>query len=515
MTEKNRLGSSVSSDKWLIVILLIVVGIILWNSRSSLLPTQEGYTRGNEDYIYSTFFGGSSSDQIRDVVLDSEGNIIIVGGTFSPDLSVKNANQAKYSSGDILEEQWFSEEAWFWLMGDGFVAKFSPEHDLKWSTYIGGSDREIVNNVVLDSDDNILVFGRTLSDDFPVTDESNFSGNEKGDAFIVRFTPDGQVIDSRYYAGSERIYIKDVNKDPEGNIVLAGETTSRNYQCTEDAAQSSLGGEADGFIRVLTEGLDALVYSTLIGGESVDGIGDISVDADGDIYASGYTQSVDLPVTNDARFPDYCGGSRDGFIVKMEPDGQFELLTYLGGSDQDDIFGLATDVEGSEIVVVGRTKSADFPVTDDAFRRGDVDMEVKGFLSTLSPEGELLHSTSFGLNDWDSLIKVDFDEEKRAIITGFVLSGGFETANAFQSDFRGDSDIIVIVLGDEIELLSYLGGLSTEHPFGQCVSDGRIYLVGTTASQGFPVSEDAFQQDYGGCEDGILWIIDYEAYMAR
>ena len=515
MTEKNRLGSSVPSDKWLIVILLIVVGIILWNSRSSLLPTQEGYTRGNEDYIYSTFFGGSSSDQIRDVVLDSEGNIIIVGGTFSSDLPVKNANQATYGSGDIPEEEWFTEEAWFWLMGDGFVVKFSPEHDLKWSTYIGGSDREIANHVVLDSDDNILVFGRTLSDDFPVTDESSFSGSENGDAFIVRFTPNGQVIDSRYYAGRERVYIKDVGKDLEGNIVLAGETTSRGYQCTEDAAQSSLGGEADGFIRVLTEDLDAMAYSTLIGGGAVDGIGDISVDADGDIYASGYTQSIDLPVTDDARFPDYRGGSRDGFILKMGAYGQFELLTYLGGSDQDDVFGLATDVEGSEIVVVGRTRSVDFPVTGDEFQGKEIDLEVDGFLSTLSPDGELLRSTRFGLNNWDSLIQVDVDEEKRAIITGFVLSSGFETANAFQSDFQGGSDIIVIVRGDENELLSYLGGFSTEHPFGQCISDGRIYLVGTTASQEFPVSDDAFQQDYGGCEDGILWIIDYKAYMAR
>jgi hypothetical protein len=515
MTEKNELGSSIPSDRLLIIILSIVVGMLLWNSRSSLMPTQEGYARGSEDHIYCTFYGGSSSDQIRDVVLDSEGNMIIVGGTFSPDLPVKDAHQAKYSSEDIPEEQWFSEEAWFWLMGDGFVAKFSPGYELEWSTYIGGSDREIVNNVVLDSDDNILVFGRTLSDDFPVTDESSFSGNKNGDAFIIRFTPAGQAIDSRYYAGSERIYIKDVDKDPEGNIVLAGETTSRDYQCTENAAQSSLGGDADGFIRVLTEDLDALVYSTLIGGEAVDGIGDISVDADGHIYASGYTQSVDLPVTEDARFPDYRGGSRDGFILKMGADGQFELLTYLGGSDQDDVFGLATDVEGSEIVVVGRTRSVDFPVTGDEFQGEEIDLEVDGFLSTLSPDGELLRSTRFGLNDWDSLIQVDVDEEKRAIITGFVLSGGFETANAFQSDFRGDSDIIVIVRGDENELLSYLGGLSTEHPFGQCVSDGRIYLVGTTASQEFPVSNDAFQQDYGGCEDGILWIIDYEAYMAR
>jgi hypothetical protein len=175
---------------------------------------------------------------------------------------------------------------------------------------------------------------------------------------------------------------------------------------------------------------------------------------------------------------------------------------------------LATDVAGSEIIVVGRTRSADFPVTGDAFKGEEGNVEVNGFLSTLSSEGELLHSTFFGLNDWDSLIQVDVDEKKKAMITGFVLSGGFETVNAFQSVFMGGSDIVVIVRGDGTELLSYLGGHSPEHPFAQCISNGKVYLVGTTVSQGFPVSEDAFQIEYGGNEDGIIWVIDYEEFIA-
>lgn len=513
MTEETMVGSSAPSDRWLLVIFTLVVGIILWNSRSSLLPTQEGYTRGNEDYIYSTFFGGSNSDQVRDVVLDSEGNTIVVGGTFSSDLPMKNAYQGTYSSGDILGEEWFEEEAWFWLMGDGFVAKFSPEYELEWSTYIGGQGRDIAYRVLTDSVDNVLVFGRTLSDDFPVTDDSSFSGRTGGDTFIVRFTPDGRVIDSRYYGSDERIGIKDVERDPAGNIVIAGETSSRDFRCTEDAAHSSPQGGADGFIRVLTEDLDAMIYSTLIGGRATDGIGDISIDASGNIYACGYTHSDDLPVSDDAGWSDYCGGARDGFMAMLGANGQFGLVTYYGGSDQDDVFGVATDAEGSEIVVVGRTRSADFPVTYDGFH-DDVGVEVRAFLSALSPDGELQCSTFFGLNDWDSLIQVDIDEEKRTIIAGFVLSGGFETANPLQSDFKGGSDIVVIVRGDETELLSYLGGQSSEHSFAQCISDGKVYLVGTTASEGFPVSEEAFQHEYCGDEDGIIWVLNYEEFMA-
>ena len=514
MTE-NRNKTRIIGDRWLIVVALIVVFITAWNSRSAMLSTPNGYTSESKDSVYCTFFGGTSSDQIRDITLDSEGNIIIVGGTHSQDFPVKKANQATYNSGGVPEEEWFSEENWFWLMGDGFVSKFSSEFNLEWSTYIGGSDLDIAYHVLVDSNDNILVFGQTMSADFPVSDGSSYSGGEKGNAFITRFTPDGELIESIYYASGENVLIRDVDKDHLGNIVLAGETTSTEFYCTEDAKQSSLRGEADGFIRVITEALDTVIYSTLVGGDVLDGISKISVSETGYIHAGGYTQSSDFPVTENALFPDYNGGDFDGFIMSMTPNRQFDLLTYLGGSDHEDVFGLDTNVAGSEIVVVGRTKSTDFPVTGDEFWEQPRDLEVRGFLCSLSGDGELLNSNLFGLNNWDSITLVNLDNQNNTIIAGFVLSSGFETMNAFQPDFMGVSDIVVIIRGEETELFSYLGGSMSEHPFAQCVSNGKIYLVGNTASEGFPVSEDAFQLIYGGNEDGFIWVLDYWEYLSK
>ena len=512
---ENRNKTRIMGDRGLIIVALIVVGITVWNSRSVILTTLEVYAGDSEDSIYCTFFGGTSSDQIRDITLDSEGNIIIVGGTYSQDFPVKNANQATYNSGAVPEEEWFSEENWFWLMGDGFVSKFSPEFNLEWSTYIGGSDLDIAYHVLMDSSDNILVFGQTMSTDFLVTDDSNYSGGEKGNSFIARFTPDGQLIESRYYASSEDVHIRDVDKDHLGNIVLAGVTTSTGFYCTEDAMQSSLRGEADGFIRVITEALDTVIYSSLVGGDAVDGISKISISETGYIHACGITQSDDFPVTENALFPDYNGGDFDGFIMSMTPNRQFNLITYLGGSDHEDVFSLDTNVAGSEIIVVGRTKSTDFPVTGDWFWEENHDLEVRGFLCSLSIEGELLNSNLFGLNNWDSLTLVNVDDQNTAIIAGFVLSSGFETMNVFQPDFMGVSDIVLIIQGEETELFSYLGGSMSEHPFAQCVSNGKIYLVGNTASEGFPVSEDAFQLIYGGNEDGFIWVLDYWEYLSK
>jgi hypothetical protein len=127
--------------------------------------------------------------------------------------------------------------------------------------------------------------------------------------------------------------------------------------------------------------------------------------------------------------------------------------------------------------------------------------------------GELQQSSYFGLNNWDTLININTDAHKKTVITGFVLSGGFETINPVQSSFNGENDIILIIEGDETELFTYLGGRSTGHPFAQCINNGKIYVVGVTASQDFPISKNAFQPEYNGNEDGFIWIIDYFTYL--
>ncbi|MBT5641703.1 hypothetical protein HOJ44_01170, partial [Candidatus Bathyarchaeota archaeon] len=266
----------------------------------SIMGTITPVTATGEEFIYGTFFGGSRKDQIRDIALDSNGNIIIVGGTFSEDLPVLDAAQEVYGGGAFP-----STVEWFRLMGEGFVAKFSPEYELLWATYLGGSEMDLAYHVVVDSGDNILVFGQTISSDFPVTDVSTSTDRENGDSFIVRYTPDGEILESTFYEVDEVSLIQYVEQDPDGNLVLVGQTNSEDYVCTDDALQASLGGEDDGFIRVLTEDFGTLIYSTYLGGSGSDFINKAFVDSSGGIYVSGSTQSDDFPVSEDAFRPEY------------------------------------------------------------------------------------------------------------------------------------------------------------------------------------------------------------------
>jgi hypothetical protein len=365
----------------------------------------------------------------------------------------------------------------------------------------------------VDSHDNIIVVGTTTSNDFPVTDGSTSSGKDGGDNFIARFDPDGQVIYSFYYATNEINSINSVEKTPVGEIVLAGGTSSTSFYCSEDAFQQELRGETDGFIRVLGEDLETIVFSTYLGGSGDDTILNLAVGQDGSIFISGSTKSDDFPVTENCIQSEYGGGSRDSFVAKVDPSRHLVMGTYLGGSDQEDIFGIS---EGPEsVIVVGRTWSSDFPTTTNAYQHEYSKVEVDGFLCQISMLGdELLYSTFYGLNDWDSLLQVNVDNEGKFIITGFVGSGGFETVNAFQPEYMGLSDIIVMVWGKEIELISYLGSYELEHPFAQTISDGKMFIVGVTSSTQFQVSDNAYQTTHAGGDEGFIWVMDYQTYLS-
>ena len=467
-----------------------------------------GGVNATNDPFFCTFFGGSQNDAIRDVKLDSQGSIIVVGGTFSENFPTLNAEQSKYGGGELPPPGEYTN-----AMGDCFIAKFSSGYQLKWSTYLGGKDYEIAMSVLVDSDDNIIVLGTSTSPDFPTTDGSTYSGKEGGDYFIAKFGSDGKIISSTFYGGDEISAIYSIGKMSQDELIIAGTTISPNFYCSKDAVQKQLRGTKDGFIRILSEDLKTVSYSTYFGGGSDDSITKLSVSQDGSIIFSGSTNSLDFPVTENCIQSKFGGGDRDAYVAMLNPMKQLKMSTYLGGSDLDDIFGVSQTPE--HIFLVGRTWSSDFPVTSNAYQLKYSETEVDGFFSQISVlGGELVYSTFYGLKGWDSLLQVNIDNSGKTIITGFVDSSGFETIKPFQAEYMGNTELIVIIVSEEIELISYLGGYDMEHPFAQTLNNGMMYLVGRTSSTQFPVTDDAYQSSHAGGEDGFIWVFDYDTYLS-
>src|SRR5262249_54682038 len=156
--------------------------------------------------------------------------------------------------------------------------------------------------------------------------------------------------------------------DASGSAYVTGLTESRDFPTTAGAFDTSGNGPLyspnDAFVTKLDPTGAVLVYSTYLGGGALEIGQSIAVDASGNAYAIGDTESVDFPTTGGA-FDTQPDGRADVFITKLNISGTALVYsTYLGGTfafgGNDEGFGVAVDETGS-VYLTGSSFSIDFP----------------------------------------------------------------------------------------------------------------------------------------------------------
>jgi hypothetical protein len=328
---------------------------------------------------YSTYLGGDNYDQGIGIAVDSAGNAYVAGSTSSANFpTTPGAFQTIYPASTCAYQgvpQGIS---------DLFVTKLNPTASaLDYSTYLGGSGCEGGGRgsvIAVDSAGNAYVTGVTRSADFPTTPgafRTTYGGGACssgpcGDAFVTKLNPTGStLVYSTYLGGSDEDNGLGIAVDSAGHAYVTGVTLSTNFPTTPSAFQTAFGGFDDAFVTTLNPTGTARVYSTYLGGSSLDeGLG-IAVDSAGNAYVTGRTQSSNFPTTTSA-FQPIFGGYYDAFVTKLNPTGTAPLYsTYLGGSGAEggDLLpggGIAVDATGNAYVA-GIT-SGNFPTTPGAFQ---------------------------------------------------------------------------------------------------------------------------------------------------
>jgi hypothetical protein len=389
---------------------------------------------------------------------------------------------------------------------------------LVYSTFLGGNDKDLGNGIAVDADGHAYVTGRTRSLNFPTRNPSQplFGGGDS-DAFVAKLNPEGtMLLYSTYLGGSNRDHGREIAVDADGNASVAGFTVSTNFP-TRNALQRNFGGGFDdAFVAKLNPEGSMLLYSTYLGGNDEDSARDIAMDAAGNIYVAGRTQSPNFPTRN-ALQRVYGGGDNDAFVAKLNPEGTMLLYsTYLGGSGSDEGRGMAVD-EGGNAYVTGNTSSTNFPRANPiqpTFGGGTSD----AFVAKLNPEGSmLLYSTYLGGRAGDIGEGIAVDADGRACVTGQTFSTNFPTVNPVQPAFgRGASDAFVAKLNPEGSARvysTYLGGRGSESARAIAVdADGNAYVTGDTSSTNFP-TVNPVQPAFGGINDAFVVKLDPEGSM--
>jgi hypothetical protein len=290
--------------------------------------------------------------------------------------------------------------------------------------------------------------------------------------------------------------------DASGNAFVTGETNAIDFP-TVNPLQPALSGSTDVFVSKLNPSGSALVYSTYIGGAGQDVGRSIAVDASGNAYVTGATQSTDFPTVSPIQ-PALLG-PEDAFIVKLDPTGSVMVYsTYLGGGSGDGSdagFDVAVDLAGNAYVT-GQTSSTDFPTVNPL--QSTFGGFQDAFVAKINPAGTaLVYSTYLGGGSGqDSGFGIAVDSAGNGYITGFTTSTDFPTVNPLQPALSGTGDVFVSKLnpsGSALVYSTYIGGSNFQ--FGNSIAvdaSGNSYVTGTTLATDFPTTPGAFQPTFGG-----------------
>ena len=342
---------------------------------------------------------------------------------------------------------------------DAFVAKINNKGDaFVYSTYLGGGLTEFASGVAIDSSGNAYVTGATGSTDFPTINsfQSAHMGGDSGDVYVTKINSNGSAyLYSTYLGGSDNEEGGGIAIDSVRNAYVTGRTDSTDFP-TLNALQNNNHGNSDVFLSKFSPSGKKLVYSTYLGGSSVDIGSALAVDSAGSVYLLGSTISPDFPTLNAFQSENRLW---DLFITKVKPDGQsLSYSTYLGGSlnDSADDLGFSTaaiaiDALGSAYVT-GTTQSSDFPLVNalPQFAGGGQDAIV----SKISPDGSTLNfSMRLGGSREDEADGLAVDPLGSAYVSVVSGSDDFPTTSAALSGPFSGGFLLKIALKTAVSIL--------------------------------------------------------------
>ena len=496
------------------------------------------------ELIFASYSGAIDDNWGNTATFDNDGNLIAGSSSFGDFPVVNGAFDLTFSGGRT----------------DCAISKFNEDgSQLTYSTYLGGNNSDLPTSMIVNSDNEIVIYSITGSSDFP-TSANAFSRTFGGGSYIspsgipftngtdiaiTRLSSDGsQLMASTYYGGSNNdglitnassslnysdAYRGEVILGENGEVFVASTTESTDLtlkNAFDDQYNTGNSGSSDGLVLYFSPDLSQLNFASYLGGTVGEAATSLKLLNNNELLVVGITASADFPTTSGVLQTLSAGGS-DGFISIINlNDYSLSKSTYLGKSGNDLIYFTDTDSDG-QIYVVGINNSGNWDVSSDVYSN---DNSVN-FLSVLNPDLTTISLSTLvgngkGVNGRLVISAFLVDNCNRIYISGWGgrtnsttnnIQGMPLTSDALQSTSDG-SDFYLMVLKPDatgLEYATYFGGPnSREHVDGgtsRFSKEGAVYQAVCASCGGwndFPVTDGAFSETNNSfnCNLGVFKI---------
>ncbi len=467
---------------------------------------------------FSTLLGTDLSDFPADMHITEDGDLFVVGTTFSPNFP---------TAGGPYDDD-FND------LADIIVCKFDSEgSQLLYSTYIGGGSTDTPFDIAVTSVGKVHVVGETLSEDFPVTATAyDSTHNGYQDAFALGLNATLDSLDYSTYIGAEGYdSANSVELGPSGEVYILGWTYGSGFPVTGGALDTTPNGDSDIFVAGFHPTGDSLIFSTLYGGVAWDRAMDMEFVSPDRLYITGATGSRDFPTTHGAYNRSTPGSPVGGmgyiYACCLKTNGRlmYQSSTIGPGGFENIGQNIKIDPEGN-VVIAATSGYYGYPTTPGSYvsRYNETMSGYCGVISKLDSDlSRLLASTYLGGNMNDFVVSLAIDDVGNSYVTGWTYSDNFpNTTKALDRSYGGWGDAFLAKLDTDLESLLYgtfIGGEKQERGISVWVDQwGRVVVSGWTESPEFETTEGAYDRTHGGNRDAFLmgfWTEDEAGTVLR
>lgn len=479
------------------------------------------YNSNGTGLLFSTYLGGSGSEVVGSLIVNASNQLYLYGATGSANFpTTTGAFDNTFNGGSYL---FFTFNGTKFNSGtDIYVTCFNAAgSSLLASTYVGGSANDGVNHV-----NAVVSYTALFTETCPTPTVLNIPLTE-------------HRADSLQYNYGDQ-YRGEIQLDKQGNVYIASSTRSSNFPAI-NGFDNTLDGQQDAVVFKFNPGLSSLVWSNFLGGSGNDAGYSLIVTDSMFTYVTGGTWSTDFPVQTGCYSTSYNGGKADGYVAKINPQGNAILkATYLGTNSYDQSYFVQKD-NNSNIYVYGQSLG-NMPVIGPVYSNPNSHQFITQFnnqltqvnRSTVIGSGQSTLDISPSAFSVDNCGNIYISGWGGNITDTFNLSGMPTSTNALYPTPPNGRDFYLMTLSPGLSSFlygTYFGGnCSEEHVDGgtsRFDPKGKIYqsvCAGCGGNDDFPVSPGAWPCGYitacppgpnlnANCNNGVFKI-DFQLNVA-